>query len=120
MTNKEKIADEFAEIVKLMDVSVDTDITSQQRSNREAELHGWNEDQARKVARDEGIELTDAHLQVAQLLRDYYREHGVPENGRELGDMLDNTLASQDGRKYPHRLFMELAISGIDYDQVRR
>ena len=44
----------------------------------------------------------------------------MPENGRELGDMLDNTLASQDGRKYPHRLFMELAISGIDYDQVRR
>lgn len=107
MTDKEKIADEFAEAVEMMDVSVDTDIASQQRSNREVELRGWNEAHSRKVARDEGVELTDAHLQVVQLLRAYYREHGVPENGRELGDMLDNAFASLGGRKYLHRLFPE-------------
>ncbi len=107
MTDKEKIADEFAEAVEMMNVSVDTDITSQQRSNREVELRVWDEEQARKVARDEGVELTDAHLQVVQLLRDYYREQGMPENGRELGDMLDNAFASQGGRKYLHRLFPE-------------
>ena len=107
MTDIEKNSNELAEALELMDVSVDTDIASQQRSNREAELQGWNEDQARKVARDEGIELTDAHLQVVQLLRDYYREHGVPQSGRDLGDMLDKAFASQGGRKYLRRLFPE-------------
>jgi len=105
MTDKEKIADELTETVEMMDVSVDTDINSQQRNHREVELRGWNEDKARKIAQDEGVEFTDAHLQVVQLLRDYYRQHGVSQNGRELGDMLDKEFASQGGRKYLYQLF---------------
>ena len=104
MIDKEKITNELAEAAELMNVSVDTDINSQQRSNREAELHSWNEEQARKIARDAGVELTDAHLQVVQLLRDYYLEHGSPQSGRELSDMLDNAFASQGGRKYLYQL----------------
>ena len=105
MIDKEKIAAEFAKAVKLMDVSVDTDISDQQRSNREAILSAWNEDQAREKAKQEGIELTADHLQVVQLLRDFYREHGEVISGRELGDMLDKVFASEGGRKYLRDLF---------------
>ena len=105
MVDKEKIAQEFAEAAKSMDKSVDTDIDSQERSKREAELHQWNEEQARKVAGEDGIELTDAHLQVVYSLRDYYRVYGVAESARILSDMLATEFASKGGRKYLHSLF---------------
>ena len=111
MTDKEKISREFAEDVKLMDTSVDTDIDSQQRSNRDELLNEWNEEQARNIASEQGIELTDAHLQVVHSLREHYREHGECKSGRQLSDMLDNAFANQGGKKYLHRLFPEGPVS---------
>jgi tRNA 2-thiouridine synthesizing protein E len=105
MIDKEKIAAEFAKAVKLMDVSVDTNISDQQRINRENVLSVWKEDKARETAKREGIELTADHLQVVQLLRNFYREHGEVKSGRELGDMLDRVFASEGGRKYLRDLF---------------
>jgi tRNA 2-thiouridine synthesizing protein E len=105
MKDQEKRSAEFAEAVKSMDVSVDTDVNSQLRSQREAELNLWNEAQAQKTAEAEGIELTAAHLEVVQSLRDHYLEHGIAKSGRNLGDMLDDKFASQGGRKYLRVLF---------------
>jgi TusE/DsrC/DsvC family sulfur relay protein len=85
--------------------SVDTDITSQQRTQRELELKNWSEQQARETASENGIELTKDHLQVIQLLREYYLLHGEVRSGRELGDMLDEKFAEQGGRKFLRRLF---------------
>jgi tRNA 2-thiouridine synthesizing protein E len=99
MKQKTKLVDEFT------DKSVDTDIDSQQRTQRERELQSWNEEQAKNIAREEDVELTDAHFEVIQRLRDYYLENGTVESGRELGDMLDEAFADQGGRKYLHRLF---------------
>lgn len=111
MIDKEKKASEYAEAVWSMDNSVDTDINSQQRSNREELLNVWNEEQASKIASELGIELTDAHLQVVHSLREHYREHGESENGQQLTDMLNNAFASQGGIKYLHRLFPEGPVS---------
>ena len=111
MIDKEKRDSEFAEAVKSMDTSVDTDIDSQQRSNREELLNEWNEEQARKIASELGIELTDAHLHVVHSLREHYREHGESESGQQLTDMLNNAFASQGGIKYLHRLFPEGPVS---------
>lgn len=94
-----------------MDVSVDTDIDSQQRTQREQELRRWDEEQARNIAKEEGVELTEAHFQVIYILRNYYLKNGLAENGRELGDLLDNEFSSQGGRKYLHRLFPEGPVS---------
>jgi tRNA 2-thiouridine synthesizing protein E len=105
MVDKEKFANEYRESVEAMDVSVDTDIDSQQRTQREQELQHWSEGLARKAATGEGVELTDAHFQVIHLLRDYYLKNGLSESGRELDDMLDNEFSSQGGRKYLHHLF---------------
>ncbi len=111
MNDKEKIASEYAEAIWSMDNSVDTDINSQKRSYREKQLKEWNEEQARTIASELGIELTDEHLQVVHSLREYYREHGESENGQQLTDMLSNTFASQGGKKYLHRLFPEGPVS---------
>ena len=105
MVDKEKFANEYRESVEAMDVSVDTDIDSQQRTQRERELQRWSEDQARKAATEEGVELTEAHFRVIHLLRDYYLKNGLTGSGRELEDMLDNEFSSEGGRKYLHKLF---------------
>ena len=86
---------------------VDTDINSQQRTQRELELKNWSDEQANKVASDEGVELTPDHLQVISLLREYYLQHGKVESGRELGEMLDEKFADQGGRKFLYKLFPE-------------
>jgi len=111
MKDKEKIASEYAEAIWSMDNSVDTDINSQQHSNREKLLNEWNEEQARNIASELGIELTGAHLQVAHSLREHYREHGESESGQQLTDMLDNVFANQGGKKYLYRLFSEEPVS---------
>jgi sulfur relay (sulfurtransferase) DsrC/TusE family protein len=56
MKNNTSLVDEFA------DKSVDTDIDSQQHTQRERKLQNWNEEQARGIAKEEGVELTDAHF----------------------------------------------------------
>lgn len=111
MIDKEKIARQYTEAVRSMDKSVDTDIDSQQRSNREKMLDLWNEDLARKTALEMGIELTDAHLQVVHTLREYYRKRGECGSGQKLSDMLDNAFSSQGGIKYLYRLFPEGPVS---------
>lgn len=111
MIDKEKIASEYAEAIWSMDNSVDTDINSQQRSNREELLNKWNEEQARKIASEMGIELTESHLQVIHSLREHYLEHGESESGQQLTDMLNDTFASQGGTKYLHRFFPEGPVS---------
>lgn len=105
MLTKEKIAEKFAEADELMDVSVDTDIESQQRSQREAELQNWSEEKMREMAAKENVEITLAHLQLISILQKYYVEHGPAKNGREIEDMLDEEFSTQGGRKYLHRLF---------------
>ena len=86
---------------------VDTDINSQQRTQRELELKNWSEEQAHKIASAEGVELSPDHLRVIRLLREYYLEHGTVQSGRELGEMLNEDFADQGGRKFLHKLFPE-------------
>jgi TusE/DsrC/DsvC family sulfur relay protein len=81
------------------------DTSSPIRSDREIELQNWNKEKARKIATQEGIELTDAHWAVIYCLRDYYLENGLAQSGRELGDMLDREFSELGGRRYLHRLF---------------
>lgn len=105
MTEQKTRTEQLKEAVESMDTSVDTDIDSQQRTQREQELKRWDEDQARQVASEQGVELSEAHLKVIHRLHDYYLQNGLPENGRELEEFLDNEFSSQGGRKYLHQLF---------------
>lgn len=107
MIDKDKRTEQLKQAVEAMDTSVDTDIDSQQRTLRKQTLQRWNEDQARKIASDQGVDLNEAHLKVIHLLRDYYLENGLAESGRELEELLDEKFSSQGGSKYLHRLFPE-------------
>lgn len=111
MIEQKKRTEQLKEAVEAMDTSVDTDIDSQQRTQREQLLQRWDEDQARQLARKEDVELNEEHFRVIHLLRNYYLENGLAESGRELEEMLDNEFSSQGGRKYLHKVFPEGPVS---------
>jgi tRNA 2-thiouridine synthesizing protein E len=85
--------------------NVDTD--SPQLANRELDMQGWDEAQGRRNAGQEGIEMTDAHWEVVQFLREHYLKHGPAKSGRELSDIMDKRFSDQGGRKHLRRLFPE-------------
>ena len=104
--NIEEISRGFQEAMQeACDVSVDTDIDSQQRTRRQRVLDMWSEDIGRALAANEDLKLDDAHLAVIYSLRDHFLEHGFAEAGRVLGDMLDARFKDAGGRKYLRRLF---------------
>jgi tRNA 2-thiouridine synthesizing protein E len=87
---------------KIMD---NPDTSSPHRSDREIEMGNWNLEKGAELAAHEGIELTDEHWAVIHKLREYYLDHGLPESGRVLGDMLEESFAEQGGRRYLRHLF---------------
>jgi len=81
------------------------DTSSPVIADRKLDLDNWDKAQGQRNAEQEGIELTAEHWDVVHRLREYYLEHGTPESGRALSDMLDEHYADQGGRKYLRRLF---------------
>ncbi len=47
-------------------------------------LGDWSEDFVRALAKQEELELTDAHWQVIRWLREFYAEHGVQAQVRAM------------------------------------
>ncbi|MEJ2328388.1 MAG: TusE/DsrC/DsvC family sulfur relay protein [Gammaproteobacteria bacterium] len=73
--------------------------------DHQLDLEDWSETRGHEIASQEGVEMTNEHWAVIHKLRDYYLKHGLANNGRELGDMLDTEYADLGGRKYLRRLF---------------
>lgn len=69
------------------------------------DLEEWSEESARSLARQEGIELTDAHMDVICYLRDHFAECGPAPNARTLLRAMEETYLDQGGRKYLYGLF---------------
>lgn len=42
-----------------------------------SDLSDWNEDLAKVIAENEGVEMTDAHWEVVNFLRGYYEEYNI-------------------------------------------
>lgn len=66
----------------------------------------WTKADAMRIAREEGIELTEAHWEAVRALQHYYARHddGVI-NLRDLHDALDEYFHPQGGLKYLYTLF---------------
>ncbi|MBQ0713132.1 MAG: TusE/DsrC/DsvC family sulfur relay protein [Porticoccus sp.] len=47
-------------------------------------LDAWSDLRARQLAKDEGIELTDAHWEILQVARQFYSEYGFSPSMRPL------------------------------------
>ena len=66
----------------------------------------WNEADATRMAREEGLELSADHLEVLKALQEYFSKHDKPDmNARELHDALDERFHSRGGMKYLYVLF---------------
>ena len=64
----------------------------------------YEDEAVRVIAQAEGIELTDAHWEVVNYLRDQYREHGHTPNFRNMLKGFGEIHAGVDS-KYLYDLF---------------
>jgi tRNA 2-thiouridine synthesizing protein E len=67
----------------------------------------WTRDEAIRVARDEGLELTPDHWEVIGALQNYYSRHADDTviNLRDLHDALDEHFHEKGGLKFLYTLF---------------
>lgn len=70
-----------------------------------SDLDSWTEQDARRVAQGEGLDLTEAHMEVICFLRDQYTDCGPAPSARSLLHTLEEAYAAEGGRKYLYRLF---------------
>ncbi len=71
-----------------------------------ADLNDWNKDIATYMAKDEDVELTDAHWEVINFLREYYEEYQIAPAVRVLTKAIGKKLGRDKGNsKYLYSLF---------------
>ncbi len=66
----------------------------------------WTRESALKVARREGLELSEDHWAALRSLQEYYAKHEkISTNMRELHDALEEKFHAKGGIKYLYLLF---------------
>lgn len=65
----------------------------------------WNTDIAQSRAKILNIQLIDAHWEVLNFLRGFYKKYGRVMHARQLTTALQNKFAHQGGLKYLYELF---------------
>ncbi|RMD70228.1 MAG: TusE/DsrC/DsvC family sulfur relay protein [Gammaproteobacteria bacterium] len=69
-------------------------------------LSDWTPEVAEKMAEEEGLELTDAHWEVINFLREYYEEYQIAPAVRVLTKAIGKKLGKDKGNsKYLYQLF---------------
>lgn len=62
------------------------------------ELTDWDKEVAIKIAQQEGIQLTLAHWEIIELLRDFYRIYQLSPSMRALIKRTEQLLGAEKGR----------------------
>ena len=71
-----------------------------------ADLSQWDEDVATYMANEDDIELSDAHWEVINFLREYYEEYQIAPAVRVLTKAIGKKLGKDKGNsKYLYQLF---------------
>lgn len=67
----------------------------------------WTKQQALDIARQEGLELTEANWEAVRALQSYFAEHedAARINQRDLHDALDEHFHQHGGIKYLYKIF---------------
>lgn len=67
----------------------------------------WTREDATRIAREEGLQLSEGHWSVIRALQQYYAHHAddTTINLRDLHDALDECFHQQGGLKYLYTLF---------------
>ena len=84
-----------------------SDTSNESISSRLKELNdqNWNQRISTELAKNEGIVLSNKHLDVILYLRSYYLEFGLPRFARTTAKALNRHFTTQGGSKYLHSLF---------------
>ncbi|MGA0805247.1 MAG: TusE/DsrC/DsvC family sulfur relay protein [Pseudohongiellaceae bacterium] len=62
-----------------------------------ANLDDWSEDVARVLARQAGLDLTDAHWEILNLMRAFHQRRGIAPVMRILVKLVANELGPEKG-----------------------
>lgn len=67
----------------------------------------WTPDEAKRIAGEEGLELTNDHWEVIRALQNYYAQHADDTiiNMRDLHDALDECFHDKGGLKFLYTIF---------------
>jgi tRNA 2-thiouridine synthesizing protein E len=95
----------------IMQHILNPETAEQDPEGRLLELGEWSEDTARRLAAEEGLELTDDHWEVIHFLREHYKEHGAARSGRALLDALAEKFAAKGSKKHLYALFPKGPVS---------
>ncbi len=69
-------------------------------------LDEWNEDIGKFIAAEEGVEMTEAHWEVVNFLREYYDEYKIAPMIRILTKAIGKKLGKDKGNtKYLYELY---------------
>lgn len=71
-------------------------------------MEDWNEDLANQMAKNDGLDLSDAHWEVINFLREYYEEYQIAPMIRVLIKAMAKAFGPEKGNnKYLYELFPE-------------
>lgn len=89
-----------------MVLTVDNRTLATDRDGYLKHLEDWTPAAAEALAREQGIELTEEHWAVIELLRDFYREFELSPSMRPLVKHVGQQLGAEKGRSiYLMKLF---------------
>ena len=74
---------------------------------KELNEQNWNQKVSVELAKNEGIALSDKHIEVILYLRSYYIEFGHPMFARTTAEALNRHFEDQGGSKYLYDLFSD-------------
>ncbi|OEJ68384.1 TusE/DsrC/DsvC family sulfur relay protein [Magnetovibrio blakemorei] len=70
------------------------------------DVTNWNEDLAKVIAVEEGLDMTDEHWLVVNFLREYYNEYQIAPAVRVLVKAVKKQFGAEKGsNKYLYELF---------------
>lgn len=66
----------------------------------------WTENVATKMAKDEGLDLTDEHWEIIRFLRDYFQKYQIAPMIKILTKEIGKTMGKEKGNtKYLYQLY---------------
>ncbi|HEX5636999.1 MAG TPA: TusE/DsrC/DsvC family sulfur relay protein [Gammaproteobacteria bacterium] len=70
-----------------------------------SELGDWTEAKAIKMAKEDGLKLTDEHLEILHYLRKYYDKNGQGYNARTMLGAMEFEFGKWEGKRRLYQLF---------------
>lgn len=60
----------------------------------------WREEIGSYISKEDHIELTDAHFEIIQIMREYFAENGDVPTARDFLKILENKLGADKGTSH--------------------